>query len=208
MSNSTKITSDFLTKSYTYFNRELFDNKLDDCLITLQRKRGTYGYFASKRFASANDESAEKIVDEIALNPSHFSRGTKDVLSTLVHEMVHKWQFQKGKPSYNGYHNKEWAKKMEDLGLIPSSTGFIGGKRTGRKMSHYIQENGLFEKVCERLLAQGLTVPYVDLWENSDKITSEKKNASKTKYTCPNCGLNAWAKPNSNLYCGNCMVQM
>jgi transcription elongation factor Elf1 len=30
------------------------------------------------------------------------------------------------------------------------------------------------------------------------------KAASKTKYTCPGCGLNAWAKPEVNLVCGDC----
>ena len=30
------------------------------------------------------------------------------------------------------------------------------------------------------------------------------KAASKTKYSCPGCGLNAWAKPETTLYCGEC----
>ena len=30
------------------------------------------------------------------------------------------------------------------------------------------------------------------------------QKASKTKYTCPNCGLNAWAKPDAALICGGC----
>ena len=33
---------------------------------------------------------------------------------------------------------------------------------------------------------------------------SKKKLASKTKYTCPDCGLNAWAKPDSTLLCDEC----
>lgn len=31
-----------------------------------------------------------------------------------------------------------------------------------------------------------------------------RKAASKTKYTCPLCGANAWAKPSSLLVCGAC----
>lgn len=34
------------------------------------------------------------------------------------------------------------------------------------------------------------------------------KNASKTRYTCPDCGLNAWAKPAAPLMCGNCGARM
>lgn len=30
------------------------------------------------------------------------------------------------------------------------------------------------------------------------------KSASKTRYTCPSCELNAWAKPDVRLICGEC----
>lgn len=34
------------------------------------------------------------------------------------------------------------------------------------------------------------------------------KAASKTKYTCPACGLNAWGKPEISLVCGEWGEQM
>ena len=37
---------------YDHLNRELFGNTLPDCLITLNRKAKTYGYFSGDRFAS------------------------------------------------------------------------------------------------------------------------------------------------------------
>jgi hypothetical protein len=30
------------------------------------------------------------------------------------------------------------------------------------------------------------------------------KKSSKTKFTCPECGQNAWAKPGALLICGEC----
>jgi hypothetical protein len=30
------------------------------------------------------------------------------------------------------------------------------------------------------------------------------KKASKTKFTCPDCGQNAWANPDALLICGTC----
>jgi len=30
------------------------------------------------------------------------------------------------------------------------------------------------------------------------------KKSSKTKFTCPDCGQNAWAKPGALLICGEC----
>ena len=32
----------------------------------------------------------------------------------------------------------------------------------------------------------------------------DPKSASKTRYTCPSCELNAWAKPGVRLMCGEC----
>ena len=34
--------------------------------------------------------------------------------------------------------------------------------------------------------------------------SSEAKRKSKTKYSCKKCGINAWAKPKTNLVCGDC----
>jgi hypothetical protein len=36
-------------------------------------------------------------------------------------------------PKRRNYHNKEWAAKMIALGLMPSSTGMVGGKITGAR---------------------------------------------------------------------------
>jgi transcription elongation factor Elf1 len=38
--------------------------------------------------------------------------------------------------------------------------------------------------------------------------TRKKKAASKTKFTCPACDLNAWAKPEAFLVCGDCAEPM
>lgn len=84
--NPTTLTYTHLRDAYDFFNAELFDNKLPPCLVTLQRHRGTYGYFCYERF---KEFGAENKTDEIALNPAHFDRGAERVLSTLVHEMVH-----------------------------------------------------------------------------------------------------------------------
>jgi hypothetical protein len=37
-----------------------------------------------------------------------------------------------------------------------------------------------------------------------EEATRRRKAASKTKYTCPGCRTNAWAKPGVNLVCGDC----
>jgi hypothetical protein len=188
-----------MTEAYNFFNRCLFDGALPECLITLQRKGGTLGYFAGERFGTADGQG---VTDEIALNPSHFKERTAEqVLSTLVHEMAHLWQYHHGKISRAGYHDRQWARKMQEIGLISSSTGAEGGKKTGQKMSHYIEPDGKFSDHCSNLLKSGFTLPYIELW---DECKAKSKAKSKTKFTCPECGANAWGKPELKVICACC----
>jgi hypothetical protein len=126
------------------------------------------------------------------------------VLSTLAHEQVHLWQAHFGSPSRAGYHDKEWAAKMLEIGLHPSDTGQPGGKLTGQNMTHYIVDGGPFAQAAGRLIAKGWAVPYVSLWDEETKKTAAKKRASKTKFTCGCCGANAWGKPELRIVCGEC----
>ncbi len=178
MTTPTTKTYDGLNHAYTFFNDRLFGGRLPPCLITMQRSKKAYGYFAGGRFGTRD---GREITDEIALNPSHFrSRTTEESLSTLVHEMTHLEQHHFGKPSRSGYHNREWAGLMRAVGLIPSDTGAPGGRETGQSMTHYIEPGGQFEQACVELIRHGFAVPYVELW--ADEEARKKKAASKTKY--------------------------
>jgi hypothetical protein len=193
-----------LRDAYDHFNARLFAGRLPGCLITLQRHRTFYGYFAAKRFGTR--DKAE-LTDEIALNPEHFKRcTTKEILSNLVHEMVHQEQQHYGKPGRGNYHNREFAALMRAVGLICSDTGAPDGKETGQGMDHYIEQGGRFDVACRELVSRGLDVRYIDLW--GDAKRRRAKAASKTKYTCPVCGLNAWAKPAIHLICGTCNLAL
>jgi hypothetical protein len=195
-----------LRHAWKVFNRALFAGELPPCLITLQRRKRSLGYFAARRFESMD---GVYVTDEIALNPAYFaSSGAKDVLSTLAHEQTHQWQQHFGKPSGSGYHNKQWAAKMREIGLIPSDTGRVGGKMTGPRVDHYIDDGGLFERVADRLIARGFVLAFVERETAATSGIALKKRLSKTRYTCPACGLNAWAKPNAGLKCTNCDLNL
>ena len=96
--------------------------------------------------------------------------------------------------------------QMHEIGLIPTATGETGAKETGQKMTHLLEENGRFARAVAKLLAEHPAILYSDRSENT--TAAKRKAASKTKYTCPTCGLNAWAKPDAPLICGTCQEQM
>jgi len=184
--------------AYDFFNAELFGGTLHAVLITLQRRARSRGFFAPGKFVGRSEETA---THELALNPDHFGRTDEAILSTLVHEMAHVWQETYGKPPRRNYHDRQWGAKMMKIGLHPSSTDEPGGKETGATISHYIIEGGPYTLAFTRLKATGFELR----WQSrADDRERQKKAASKTKYTCPNCEQNAWAKPNASLICGAC----
>ncbi len=222
-----------LQRAYDHFNKELFSGELSNCLITLQRERRTYGYFSHERFINSDGTRT----DEIALNPAYFlAVPLVSIMQTIAHEMAHLWQYQLGNPGRRGYHNKEWAEKMESIGLMPSSTGKPGGKKTGDKVSDYVIENGEFEKSCSRLLTQEYKLTWKDRFPDhaiikaliekeklkggDGKLPSElaelgidisetgPNKSNRVKYSCKKCGINAWGKPEIKLICGECEVLM
>jgi hypothetical protein len=195
-----QIYSRELSNAFLYFNRALFDAKLPQCLITLPRRKRTYGYFSPRRF----ENGIGQVIDEIALNPDHLKRGDRETLSTLVHEMVHAWQHHYGRPSRTSYHNRQWADKMESVGLMPSDTGVPGGKRTGQNVSHYIVDGALFDRACKILLDGGFAIS----WKSATAPEGEKcppcKAGRREKYTCLNCGWQLWGKSGGLFICINC----
>ena len=196
-----------LQASYTYYNDCLFDRKLPECMLNVEiTKRSYYGYFRPYGFADAQGHPAH----QICINPHYiFSRDTRDVLSTLVHEMCHLEVFEsKSKKRTTGYHCRKWVALMESIGLIPSNTGQPGGRKTGYQMTHYVQDGGAFDRVTKRLLDGGFTLT----WGAGHQLTTsaKSKNASKgkDKYVCPVCGVTAWAAPSRNLVCGDDLARM
>lgn len=183
------------TKAYDYFNEALFDKQLPKCLLNLSRKsKQTVGFFAPRCWERDGIE-----INEISLNPQHLGRTPKETFSTLVHEMVHLWQQEEGTPSRANYHNAEWGSKMDVVGLTPSNTGQPGGKRTGQSMTHIIVPNGRFDRAFGSMPDDAL-IP----WLSSMPESRPKKPSLRVKYHCPDCGNNAWGKPDLKLICGTC----
>lgn len=220
------------------------------------------GYFIADLWTSPNGEHCH----EIAINPTHMgSSRLYEVLQTLVHEMVHCWQHVYGKKPAKSYHDKQWAYKMMEIGLQPSTTGKPGGAITGVKMSDYIIEDGLFWRSCLRLISDGdfqlpwiyrlraplnpettvnltsmspdtvhetsiseqkvaeptlggldyldvdkslLYTSFQDLLPENTFYSPEPRPRSKSKYSCPVCGLNMWGRPNANVACMDCDVPL
>jgi predicted SprT family Zn-dependent metalloprotease len=222
-----------LQRAAEVFNAELFNGELPNFVFTLQRGKSSVGYFSPDQWSNAQGSLAS----EVAINPCYLaSNSLLQLFQTIVHELCHLWQheFGRNKPR-RGYHNQEWAEKMEQIGLIPSSTGNVGGNRVGQKMSDYPSQDGRFMKVSRTLVESGFGLDWVDRDFNIKQISyrsmpveiSSKLNAplvhsfpelapleiigreqkKKIKYCCPECSAKVWGKPRLEIICGSCSTK-
>src|SRR5262249_16631685 len=187
-----------LQVAYEFFNAALFDGALPNLFITYQRRAGSAGYFSPERFSARTDVGAQH---ELALNPDSFLGQTDEqICQTLGHEMVHAWQQHGGTPPSRGYHDREWADKMKAVGLQPTSTGMVGGKETGQKMSDYVIPGGPFTQAFAKLAASGWKLNL----QSAHRAGAKGGTNSKTKFTCRTCGASVWGKPDSLVACIPC----
>lgn len=200
-----------LQAMFNYFNFKLFKNSLPDCIITLNRERNSLGYFVK---AEGWQDKKGRQYNEIALNPDYMglddkTRTDKDIMSTLVHEMCHLWQHYDGSEPRRCYHDKDFARKMESVGLWTTSDGTPNGKRTGQKMCHLIIEGGAFEKAFEEM-PDDLFIPCRTLFklQGDRKKKVVRRQPTKVTYFCPVCGEQVKGKEGLNLICGDCRVEM
>ena len=148
-----------LQTAFDHFNRTLFEGALGQCLMTVRSSNRHHGYHHAKRFIAPDGA----LVGELGLHPGYFTiQPVESAMATLVHEMVHVWQHQHGKPSRSNPHNRQWADKMIAVGLQPSHTGLPGGRETGHAMSDYIIPSGPFLRCCRQLMAEGFELPWLD----------------------------------------------
>lgn len=196
----TKEQFDAYQASFGYFNERLFQNRLPEIILNFSRRAKAYGFFAPDRWTTQGDSPV--VTHEISLNPTLMERDPKELYSTLVHEMCHLEHHEHGEHlSKKGYHNKEWGGMMKAVGLYPSSTGLKDGPETGFRMTHYIVEDGLFERSFKDM-PQSFLLPWKGTNELSKSTPVQKKRA---KYHCAACDFNVFSSKDGLLIkCGTC----
>lgn len=144
-------------------------------LVNTARRYGSAGHLKEQLWLDpTTDIQAEISINLEALHDD------ESVCSMICHQLVLLWQRIHGRPSRLGYHNHEWAQKMIEIGLMPSSTGRPGGHLVGQKMSHYPIEGGLFSRAFNTLPNSLLGIPRLHR-KHRPQATSEKRHT----YYCP-----------------------
>ncbi len=73
-------------------------------------------------------DTATGTAAEIGINRRHVLRdGGAEVRDTLLHEMVHQWQVQRG---HAPDHGRAFKEKAREVGIVPAARKTVGGPRT------------------------------------------------------------------------------
>jgi hypothetical protein len=192
---------------YDKLNDLFFDGKLprDGVKFRLEVNSRSYGGFIPN---AVIDIEGKSYIHEIVLNPERVKTATPDDLAIFVHQMCHYWQFLQDEKTEH-YHNKVWANKMLEIGIIPMSVEEGEYKTTGMTIrKNFPIPNGNFvEKVREH--QKELDFSFLSLGRPASKAPNEN---TRVKYSCPNpkCEqkLSLYCVPNKKINCGSCNILM
>lgn len=123
---------DLLQKAFVSFNEKLCKSTLTVVpVITIQSKgrRAAYGWFWDNIWKNGTEKTLRP---EINIAAEHLSRTAVNILETLIHEMAHMINAQRGIPDCNAsqYHNRKFKATAEEVGLICVKMGSYGFAKT------------------------------------------------------------------------------
>ena len=193
-----------LQAAFDHFNSRLFQGHLEPVIFSNCRLKKTHGHFWAKAWTRRKDLKGK--VHEIGLDFARLhGERDKDVLATLVHEMVHEQVHMSGHGPKRVYHCKYWVAGMERIGLSPiifDTKGQPTGKKTGVNSTHEIVKGGPFDIACDELLKSGFKLSWANepMPEDEKKPKGKKKAGGKFKYEA-DCGAAFWGKPGISATC-------
>jgi len=204
--------------AYCYFRDELLvpvlGESLPDPILTFSRSsKRTLAFFAPDVWRADLDDSERR--HELGIVPAHTADDPREVMASLVHEMLHFADYVAGTaPKSSGYHGKKWAARMEKVGLPPVS----GPNKSRVTVSHEIVPNGPYARAYDAL-PKSILLPFVAAIagvatsgedESGEDSTAGKKPPTKAgkrfKYACPKCATTMRGPAGRKLICGDCEV--
>jgi len=186
---------DELQRNFKLLNETYFNNELERPVITIQTDTtsGAYGWISVNKVWSSKDDAWFR---EINLCAEHMNRPAELVITTLLHEMVHLYNIQRGvqDTSRSGtYHNQKFKEIAERSGLIVEKNdkyGFCITKPT-QELIDLVKKHtraGCFKLERMKTYRDG-TPKTTTTGEDGKERTTSRTKQSMRKYSCPVCGL-------------------
>jgi len=199
---------------FKLLNARFFNGELERPVITIHTDHtgGAYGWITVGKVWISKDNAYFR---EINLCAEHLNRPTERVITTLMHEMCHLYNLERGVQDTSRkftYHNANFRDVAEARGLLVSQNPTYGWCITepSPAFTELVQKNcraGCFK--LERLKTYRDGTPRVTKPGTDGKETTvtRTKQASR-KYICPDCSVSVRATKDVNIVCGDCSETM
>ena len=209
----TSRTAGYLEKMFRALNRDFFEGKLEEPIITIQSTPRAYGHVTVAKIWQRKGENRH----ELNMGAETLNRPIEEVVATMVHEMVHLWNLAEGVQdcSRGGtYHNKRFKEEAERRGLSIEHHPTYGWTITSPtdELLEYILEQGWTELDMNRGGGSWSPPPSrggKDRSGGEGPGTAEPpKKSSTRKLQCPCCKNSVRATKAVRIMCMDCMEQM
>lgn len=206
----TSRTAGYLEKLFRTLNTRYFGGTIEEPVITIQSTPRAYGHVTvSRTWRKGNDELRR----ELNIAAGTLDRPIKEIVATLLHEMVHLMNLQNGVQdcSRGGtYHNKQFKVAAEACDLRIDYDPRIGWSVTSptEALIDFIISEGWEDIRMSREDGCISRTPGRGSPDRTPTTPTTPKKSSTRKYSCPNCKMSVRATREVNILCGDCMVKM
>lgn len=205
----TSRTCGYLEKIYRQLNIDKFNGELCEPIITIQSTPRSYGHVTCSKVWRVKDGASY----ELNIGAGTLDRPIENVVSTMLHEMVHIYNLMNGIQDCsrgNTYHNKKFKEKAESVGLIIDYDSRIGWSITSPSegLLDYIIDKGWSDILINRNEHTHLARTGGNKSGDGDLQKPTKKPSSTRKYICPKCGMSVRATREVRIMCVDCMELM
>lgn len=186
---------DELQRTFRGLNEKYFAGELQKPIITIQTDvtSGAYAWISVNPVWSDKEARAYR---EINLVAEHLHRPPEQVVASLLHEMCHLLNLQRGvkDTSRSGtYHNGHFKAAAEAHGLTCERSERYGWCKTGptEELTAWVQENcrmGCF-RYARAATYKGGAPKTTKTGADGTPVTISRTRQSSRKYVCPGCGL-------------------
>ena len=201
----------YLNKVFDILNEEFFECELSRPTITIQSTPKAYGHFSLRE-----DTWISKVggTHEINIGAGTLSRPIEEVAATLLHEMVHYFNFVNGVQDCsrgNTYHNRKFRDAAEAHGLIVDHHEKYGWTITtpSDELLEVILKYELSDILINRNEFSGFHVGGTGTHNGAPTVVGiTPRKSSSRKYVCPCCGMSIRATRDVNVACLDCDEQL
>lgn len=199
----------YLNKMFDLLNEAFFENELSRPTITIQSTPKAYGHFSLREDTWISKLGA---THEINLGAGTLARPIEEIAATLLHEMVHYYNYIHGIQDCsrgNTYHNKRFKEAAEARGLTVSHSDKYGWSHTAPAdaLLDFVLANGLTDILINRSEYGGFRVTGTGAHSGARGVAGKTASSSR-KYICPCCGISVRATKAVRVACIVCQKEM